>query len=147
MLWSIKYIFLLSQHSHKQAMSMVPRQASTPEWEGCPLPLVPFCPLLTAICVSRSVLSDSLVPMDCSPPGSSVHGILQARKLGCHFLLQGIFPTQGLNLHWTVWVSFIVGRLFSGWATREVWLWSSDVLTLLWNPLMPFACILYPDLQ
>ena len=37
--------------------------------------------------------------MDCSPPGSSVHGILQARILGCHFLLQGIFPTQGSNLH------------------------------------------------
>ena len=40
-------------------------------------------------------------PMDCSLPGSSVHGILQARMLewGCHFLLQGIFPTQGFNLH------------------------------------------------
>ena len=28
-----------------------------------------------------SVVSDSLQPMDCSPPGSSVHGILQARIL------------------------------------------------------------------
>ena len=39
-------------------------------------------------------------PMDCSPPGSPIHGILQARilDLGCHFLLQGIFPTQGSNL-------------------------------------------------
>ena len=39
--------------------------------------------------------------MDCSPPGSSVHGILQARITGegCHALLQGIFPTQGSNLH------------------------------------------------
>ena len=39
-------------------------------------------------------------PMDCSLPGSSVHGILQARILGvgCHALLQAIFPTQGLNL-------------------------------------------------
>ena len=32
-------------------------------------------------------------PMDYSPPDSSVHGILQAR-MGCHVLLQGIFPTQ-----------------------------------------------------
>ena len=38
--------------------------------------------------------------MDCSPPGSSVHGILQAIEI------QGFFPTQGLNLrllhllHW-----------------------------------------------
>ena len=30
---------------------------------------------------SRSVVSDSWDPMDCSPPGSSVHGILQARAL------------------------------------------------------------------
>jgi len=36
-------------------------------------------------------------PMDCSAPGSSVHGILQARRVGCHSLLQGIFPTQGSN--------------------------------------------------
>ena len=37
-------------------------------------------------------------PMDCGPPGSSVHGILQVRILKwCHALLQGIFPTQGSN--------------------------------------------------
>ena len=38
-------------------------------------------------------------PMDYSPPGSSVHGILQARILcsGLPFLSPGIFPTQGLN--------------------------------------------------
>ena len=38
--------------------------------------------------------------MDCSPPGSSVHGIDFPGKntgVGCHFLLQEIFPTQGLN--------------------------------------------------
>ena len=33
------------------------------------------------VSVSRSVLSGSLQPLDCSPPGSSVHGILQARIL------------------------------------------------------------------
>ena len=38
--------------------------------------------------------------MDYSPPGSSVHGILQPRilDLGFHALLQGIFLTQGWNL-------------------------------------------------
>ena len=30
---------------------------------------------------SHSVMSDSLQPLDCSLPGSSVHGILQARIL------------------------------------------------------------------
>ena len=45
-------------------------------------------------------------PVDCSLPGSSVHGISQARILEwcCHALLQGIFPTQGSNPHcrWTL---------------------------------------------
>ena len=37
-------------------------------------------------------------PMDCSPPGSRVHGILQARILKCVAMpFQGIFPTQGSN--------------------------------------------------
>ena len=39
-------------------------------------------------------------PMDCSPPGSSVRGILQVMILDWsdnHFLLKEIFPTQGLN--------------------------------------------------
>ena len=44
-------------------------------------------------------------PMDCGPPGSSIHGILQARILDWVALLQGIFQTQGSNLsllglHW-----------------------------------------------
>ena len=38
-------------------------------------------------------------PMDCSPPGSSVHGDSPGKNtaVGCHVLLQGIFLTQGLN--------------------------------------------------
>ena len=46
-------------------------------------------------------------PMDRSAPGSSVHRIFQ-NGVGCHFLLRGIFLTQGLNpsllrlLHWLV---------------------------------------------
>ena len=47
-------------------------------------------------------------PMDCSPPGSSVHGNSPVKNtgVGCHALLQQIFPTQGSNqrllhlLHW-----------------------------------------------
>ena len=39
-------------------------------------------------------------PMVCSLPGSSAHGIFQARVtgVGCHFLLQRIFLTQRSNL-------------------------------------------------
>ena len=45
-------------------------------------------------------------PMDCSPSGSPVHEVLQARILEWVALLQGIFLTQGSNLsllcllHW-----------------------------------------------
>ena len=49
--------------------------------------------------LGRSVVSDSLWPMDCSPPGSSVHGDSPGKNtgVGCHALLRGIFPTQGSN--------------------------------------------------
>ena len=38
-------------------------------------------------------------PMDYSPPGSSVHGNSPGKYtgVGCHVLLQQIFPTQGSN--------------------------------------------------
>ena len=38
-------------------------------------------------------------PMNCSPPGSSVHrdSPLKYTGVGCHAFLQGIFPTQGSN--------------------------------------------------
>ena len=54
-----------------------------------------------ACAVTQSSLT--LWPRDRSPPGSSVHGILQAGTLECwsglSFPLQGIFWTQGSNLH------------------------------------------------
>ena len=51
--------------------------------------------------LSQSVMSNSCDPMDCSLPGSSVHGDSPLKNTGvcCHALLQGIFPTQGLNPH------------------------------------------------
>ena len=53
-----------------------------------------LCVLVAQLCLT---LCD---PMDCSPPASSVHGILQARILewvGCHSHLHQIFPTQGIE--------------------------------------------------
>ena len=37
--------------------------------------------------------------MNYSPPAFSVHGYFSGKnaEVGCHALLQGIFPTQGLN--------------------------------------------------
>ena len=64
------------------------------------------CSYLECVC-AKSLLSCLTLcdPMDYSPPGSSVHGDSPGKKTGvdCHALLQGIFPTQGLNLH-LLWI-------------------------------------------
>ena len=68
----------------------------------------PFCPpnkMKVLVTQSYLTLCD---PMDCNPPGSSVHGILQARILEWVAMPSsgGVFPTQGSNpcllhpLHW-----------------------------------------------
>ena len=52
-------------------------------------------------CVHTKSLQSCLTlcnPMDYSPPGSSVHGILQKTTgVGCHVFLHGIFRTLGSN--------------------------------------------------
>ena len=62
--------------------------------------------LCVCMCVKPLQLCPTLCdPVDCSPPGSSVHGILQATGVGCHALILGIFLTQGSNpclWHWPV---------------------------------------------
>ena len=52
-----------------------------------------------AVCLVARSCQTLFNPMDCSPPGSSVHGDPPGKNtgVGCHALLQGIFPTQGLN--------------------------------------------------
>ena len=54
--------------------------------------------------LSRSLVSNSWDPVDCSPPDSSVHGNSPGKNTGggCHALLQGIFPTQHCRriLYW-----------------------------------------------
>ena len=56
-------------------------------------------PPLCAHCLVAKSCPTLCDPMDCSPPGSSVHGDSPGKNagVGCHSLLQGIFPTQGLN--------------------------------------------------
>ena len=86
-------------------------------------------------------------PMDCSLPGFFVHGIFQARKLECHFLLQEIFPTQGSNHiscvdRWIIYPlshpgikppsSVLTGGLFTHWKPGSLpWLlekWPGNIL-------------------
>ena len=53
--------------------------------------------------------------MDCSLPGSSVHGILQARIL--EWVAMPFSRGSSRSKDWT-WVSCIAGRFFTIWATR-----------------------------
>ena len=55
-------------------------------------------------------------PMDCRPPGSSVHGTVQARILECVAVL---FSRGSSRCKDQTWVSWIAGRFFIVWATRE----------------------------
>ena len=55
-------------------------------------------------------------PMDYSLPGSSIHGILQAR------ILEWVVISFSWGFSWPrdqTWVSCIAGRFFTIWATRE----------------------------
>ena len=54
--------------------------------------------LVSGCVFSCSDMSDSCNPMDCSPPGSFVHGILQARILdGLPFPPPGDLPDPGIE--------------------------------------------------
>ena len=61
-------------------------------------------------------VSDSCDPMDCNPPGSSVHGILQAR------ILEGVAIPFSRGSSWSrdqTQVCHSTGRFFTIWATGE----------------------------
>ena len=61
--------------------------------------LLHFKPKPSVLCLVTQSCPTLCNPMDCSLPGSSVHGGSPGKNTGvdCHALLQGIFPTQGSN--------------------------------------------------
>ena len=69
--------------------------------------------MLECVCVAQQ-LCDA---MDCSPPGSSVQGILQARVLQWVAIS---FSKGSSRLRDQTHVSCIAGGFFTVWATREV---------------------------
>ena len=88
------------------------------------------CPTL-CVCVFLISCVWLCDPMDCSPQGSSVHGFPGKNTgVGCHFLLQEIFSTQGLNLHLLCllhckWVLYC-------WATRWEKIIANDISEEVW---------------
>ena len=67
--------------------------------------------VLAMLCLVAQSCPTLCNPMDCSPTGFSVHGdsLSKYTTVGCHALLQGVFPTQDLTQ-----VSHIAGRFFTG---------------------------------
>jgi len=78
-----------------------------------------YSTLVTQLCLTCN-------PMDCSPPDSSVHEILQARimKWVAISFSRGSSQPRGWNQ-----VSCIAGRFFTNWATRKV----LKSLNRVWN--------------
>ena len=63
------------------------------------LSLHEFKHILYILCLVAQLCLTLGHPMDCSPPGASVHGDSPGKNtgVGCRALLRGIFPTEGLN--------------------------------------------------
>ena len=90
----------------------MPRNRITESYGNSIFSFVKIC----VLCVSRSVVSNSLWPLDYSPPVSSVHGISQAR------ILEWVTIPFSRGSSWPrnrTWVSCIASRFFTIWATRE----------------------------
>ena len=64
--------------------------------EVCSCHLFVSCVVLCSVAQSCQILG---CPMDCRPPGSSVHGDSPGKnsEVDCHAILQVIFPTRGSN--------------------------------------------------
>ena len=76
--------------------------------------------------------------MDCSQPGSSVHGISPGKNtgVGCYFLLQGIFLTQGSNQclpHWQE-DSLLLSHLESSTEVKRLYLKQQNMITAELKP-------------
>ena len=87
-------------------------------------------------------------PLDCSPPGFSVHGIFQARILEWGAIS---FSRRSSRLRDWTWVSCIGGRRFTVWTTLEVQInvvysntkhqiYFSQIKLILW---LPMTCMTY----
>ena len=114
--------------------------------------IISFCITLFLLFTQHQLWSDSSFshsfllisfnlcdPMDCNPPGSSVHGILQARILewvAIPFSRSSFWPRD------RTWVSYIISRFFTIWAIRRVHASSKIVLN---NPcLLEFTSLCVP---
>ena len=94
-----------------------PTSVASPALHMDSLPLAPPCKPLVSLKVLVTQLCPILCDMDCSPSGSSVHGMLQARIqewVAISFSRESSWPRDQTQ------VPSIAGGFFTDWATREV---------------------------
>ena len=91
-------------------------------WPAVFLSVLCFITLCCAYLIARSCLT-LCDPMACSPPGFSVHGHFPGKNtgVGCHALLQGIFPTQGSKsgLPHCKWILHLLSHLSLAFLASE----------------------------
>ena len=94
-------------------------------WQRCKRATCVYVCMCVRVTRSCLTLCD---PMDCSPPGSSVHGVLQAR------ILERVVIPFSRGSSWLkdqTQVSCIAGIFFTIWATREAEATYREVRNLL----------------
>ena len=109
---SLSHVWLLATPWTAAHQAPLPMEFARQEnWSGLPLPS-PF------IAIAKSLQSCPTLcdPMDCSSPGSSVHGILQVRILGWVAVPFSGGSSQPRD---QTWVSCIDRQILYHWATWE----------------------------
>ena len=119
---SISHLQIFTQRTtFQEGLSWPPclKIATLPHWLTVHINFVSITTYIT-VCTCAQLCPALCNPVDCSPPGCSVHGIFQARVLEWVAISysRGIFPTQGLNC--VCWVSCIVRWILYCWATGIV---------------------------
>ena len=92
-----------------------------------------------SVYVCECMLSHVLLffnPMDCSPPGSSVHGILQARILEW---VASPFSRGSSQPRDQIWVSCIAGRFFIIWD----YVYGTNLFVSIWPDFLGNACLIW----
>ena len=138
--WSVKWISYTHAYIHS-LLDSLPTQVIT-EY-GVEFPVL-SSRLLLVICFTYQSVKVSAVrscptlcdPMDCSPPGSSVHGILQARILEWVAIP---FSRGSSRPRAQAKISCIAGRLFTIWATGAApfYIYSSGYISISISQFIP----------
>ena len=157
--WKNKYLLLLCTKHHGNYFSKIfsfnllydlpfqdEEKWEKEKWYGSHCDLFPMLihslikNILLLVAQSCSTLCD---PMDCSPPGSSIHGISQARIL--KWIAISFSKGSSWSRDWTQ-VFCIAGRFFTIWATREALLSSLEEISAVLHLYLSFNSNYNPGL-